>query len=76
MADPKYRLIAKDLRDSIESGTVPPGGRLPTELELRDRYGASRNTVRDAVKVLIRSGLVEVKRDGHGASSRPQPVGR
>ena len=32
-----------------------------TELELRERYGASRNTVRDAIKWLTNLGLVETK---------------
>src|SRR6516162_3759456 len=61
MAEPMYRKIAQDLREQIESGTVAPGNQLPTELELRDRYGASRNTVRDAVKLLTRDGLAESK---------------
>ncbi len=61
MTHPMYRRIAQDLREQIESGAVAPGNQLPTELELRDRYGASRNTVRDAVKLLTRNGLAETK---------------
>jgi GntR family transcriptional regulator len=38
---------------------------LPTELELRERFDASRNTVRDAIKSLIAFGLVET-RPGQG----------
>lgn len=60
-----YRAIADDLRRRIESGDLPPGSQLPTEIELRDRYTASRNTVRDAVKWLINRGLVET-RPGQG----------
>jgi GntR family transcriptional regulator len=65
MLDPIYRRIADDLRQKIESGELKAGGQLPTELELRDRYEASRNTVRDAVKWLINLGLVET-RPGQG----------
>ena len=65
MANPMYRLIAEDLRQQIESGTLAPGSQLPTELELRDRYDASRNTVRDAIKWLTTLGLVET-RPGQG----------
>lgn len=65
MAEPMYRRIAQDLRELIESAAIAPGAQLPTELELRDRYGASRNTVRDAVKRLISQGLVET-RPGQG----------
>jgi GntR family transcriptional regulator len=63
--EPLYRRIAQDLRRRIESAEMAPGSQLPTELELRDNYGASRNTVREAVKWLIMRGLVET-RPGQG----------
>jgi GntR family transcriptional regulator len=61
----KYQQIADDLRGKIESGALARGGRLPTETELGKQYGASRNTVRDAIKMLITRGLVET-RPGQG----------
>ena len=65
MVDPMYRQIAEDLRRQIEAGELPPGAQLRTELELREKYDASRNTVRDAIKWLITRGLVET-RPGQG----------
>lgn len=65
MANPMYRQIAEDLRAQIESGELEPGQQLRTEGELRDHYGASRNTVRDAIKWLTTLGLVET-RPGQG----------
>jgi len=65
MANPMYRQIAEDLREQIESGRLRPGQQLQTEIELRERYGASRNTVRDAIKWLTTLGLVET-RPGQG----------
>ena len=64
-ADPMYRQIADDLRRQIEDGSLARGQQLRTELELREKYKASRNTVRDAVKWLITRGLVET-RPGQG----------
>lgn len=61
MADPMYRRIAADLQQQIGSGRLAPGSQLPTELELRERYNASRNTVRDAVKWLTSRGLVSTQ---------------
>lgn len=61
MSEPMYQRIANDLRDLIESGRIRPGEPLPTEVKLRDRYNASRNTVRDAIKRLTHQGLVETK---------------
>lgn len=65
MAVSKWRLIADDLTKKIESGQIPPGEQLPTELELQDEYDASRNTVRDAIKLLGQRQLV-VTHPGRG----------
>jgi GntR family transcriptional regulator len=65
MAPPMYQRIADDLREQIESGRLRPEAQLPTELELREKYEASRNTIRDAVKRLTSLGLVET-RPGQG----------
>jgi GntR family transcriptional regulator len=65
MANPMYRQIAEDLRNQIESGELGPGSQLPTEPDLRKRYSASRNTVRDAIRWLTNLGLV-VTRPGQG----------
>ena len=65
MPEPLYRQIADDLRTKIESGEFAQGSQLPTEIELRDQWEASRNTVRDAIKWLTTLGLVET-RPGQG----------
>lgn len=70
MAEPMYRQVAEDLRRQIESGELAPGARLSSEVELREQYAKdgkeiSRNTVRDAIKLLISGGLVET-RPGQG----------
>ncbi len=65
MPEPLYRRIADDLLQKIESGELGHGAQLPTELELREHYQASRNTVRDAVRWLITRGMIET-RPGQG----------
>lgn len=67
MAEPLYRQIADDLRRRIGSGELPEDDQqpLPSEIELMDQYEASRNTVRDAIKLLVTRGLVET-RPGQG----------
>src|SRR5690349_9377423 len=65
MANPMYREIADDLRAQIEGGGLGPGQQLQTEIELREHYKASRNTIRDAIKLLMAWGLVET-RPGQG----------
>src|SRR6185437_15099784 len=63
--DPKYRVIADDLRRMIESGELAGGEQLPTEIELMEQYEASRNTIRDAIKLLSSRREVEA-RPGQG----------
>lgn len=65
MAEPMYRQIADDLRLKIESSEIASGARLPTETELMDHYRASRNTIRDGIRLLVTRGLVET-RPGQG----------
>jgi len=60
-AGPMYRQIGEDLRRQIENGELPPGSQLRTEIELREKYKTSRNTVRDAIKWLVMWGLVETR---------------
>lgn len=61
-----YQQIADDLMQRITDGEFPPGGRLPTELQLMERYQASSTTVRAAVKALASAGAVETR---HGAGT-------
>ena len=55
----RYREIAADLQRRIASGELPPGEKLPSDAKLGTDYGASRNTIREAVKLLLTRGLVE-----------------
>ena len=65
MTVPMYRQIARDLRKQIESGALPPGEKLLTEQQLSEKYQASRNTIREAIKWLTSRALVET-RPGQG----------
>ena len=54
-----YERVARELVEAISSGRYPLGSRLPTELELCAQFGASRNTVRAALRELQDLGLIE-----------------
>ncbi|MEU7004508.1 GntR family transcriptional regulator [Nonomuraea sp. NPDC046570] len=53
-----YQAIARDLREQIERGDLPPGGAVPSEAQLRRCHGVSRSTARQALAVLEREGLI------------------
>jgi GntR family transcriptional regulator len=65
MAPAKYQQIADRLRDQMDTGTLQPGERLPSEPDLVKQFDASRNTVRLALALLTNQGLV-VTRQGLG----------
>ncbi|MBV8781458.1 MAG: LacI family DNA-binding transcriptional regulator [Phycisphaerae bacterium] len=69
---PKYKLIYDQLRSSILAGSYGPGDRLPTEVALVERFGASRTTVIRALRELEHSGLLR-RRQGSGSYATAKP---
>ncbi len=54
--------VARELGRRIVSGTYKPGELLEDEAALATRFAVSRSVIRDAVKVLVGKGLLEVRR--------------
>src|SRR5215472_3422191 len=64
-----YHEIVDQIRELIADGRIKPGDRLPPERELAELFKASRNSVRDAIRVLEQMGLTE-SRQGDGTYVR------
>jgi GntR family transcriptional regulator len=62
---PRYLELAAELRQAIALGETGPGGILDSEAALGSRFAVSRVTVRKALAVLEREGLVS-SRQGAG----------
>ena len=73
MREIRYRQIADDLRERVESGEFTAGRLLPSEAELSASYAASRVTVRKALEALRDEGLVD-SRQGFGWFVAADPV--
>jgi GntR family transcriptional regulator len=69
----RYRAIADELRQRVESGELAAGALLPSESELSGAYDVSRVTVRKALDVLRDEGLVD-SRQGFGWFVATDPV--
>ncbi len=67
---PLYRLIASRIEARIASGDYSPGTALPPEPALEREFGVSRITVRQALGLLKRRGLL-YSRSGVGTLVRP-----
>lgn len=50
------------LTEAIVSGELKPGDRIPTEMELAEQMGVARNSIREAVKILVYIGVLEIRR--------------
>lgn len=74
MSAPRTEAAIEAMREMIASGRLLPGSRLPPEAELAAGVGASRNTVREAVRALVTARVLDVRRgDGtYVTSLRPE----
>ncbi|OFW58626.1 MAG: hypothetical protein A2133_07815 [Actinobacteria bacterium RBG_16_64_13] len=72
--EPAYVHIANAIGDQIGTGVYQPGDQLPTEPQLRKRFGVSPVTIRRAVNVLRFRGLVTTTR-GKGTFVRAPNLG-
>ena len=70
---PVYCQIANKLRRDIVASVYRLGERLPTEMELSDRFGVNRHTLRRAISVLENEGLVKIDR-GRGMFVTAVPI--
>ncbi|MEN3186904.1 MAG: GntR family transcriptional regulator [Atribacterota bacterium] len=55
---PLYYQIEENLRKTIEDGKWKTGDFLPTEKELQQTYNVSRTTIRQALDLLVRKGML------------------
>ena len=61
--------IFNGILEQINSGALTPGQRLPSENEMKESYGVSRNTIRLVLNKLCALGIVETRR-GDGSYVR------
>ena len=66
-------LLAHQLRRQIVRGELPEGSLLAPESVLMKRFGVSRPTLREAVRILESEALIRVTRGSHGGASVRQP---
>lgn len=64
----QYEAVVEQIRNAIFTGGLKPGDRLPPERELSQALGVSRVAIREALRVLQHSGLIEVRLGAGGGS--------
>ncbi|WP_060576761.1 MULTISPECIES: FadR/GntR family transcriptional regulator [unclassified Pseudonocardia] len=63
-----FEEIISQIRSGIRDGSLRPGDRLPAERALAEQFEVSRNTVREAMRMLEIAGLVELRRGATGGA--------
>lgn len=53
--------VASQIEELIEAGYWSVGDRIPSEMELIEKFDVSRNTLREAIRALVHAGLLETK---------------
>ncbi|MEI4828944.1 GntR family transcriptional regulator [Bacillus sp. FJAT-53711] len=55
---PLYHQLMERLKDSIEKGHWELGDKIPSENQLMDQFGVSRNTAKKAIEELVQEGIL------------------
>jgi len=61
LEEPVYVQVARQIREAIASGAVPPGAVLPSVRALGSDLGVNLNTIARAYRVLEEDGFVEIE---------------
>jgi GntR family transcriptional repressor for pyruvate dehydrogenase complex len=64
--------IVEAIEEKILLGQLEPNTMLPSETELMKQFGVSRNTLREALRMLEASGIIAVSRGSQGGSTVTQ----
>ncbi|GAA1881350.1 FadR/GntR family transcriptional regulator [Asanoa iriomotensis] len=67
-------VIVDQIKLLLRQGRLRPGDRLPSERELCERFGVSRVTVREALRVLEANGLVDIRVGARGGAFVTSPT--
>ena len=70
-----FRDVKDDIRRRIVGGDWAPGGLIPNEVELAEKFQCARATVNRALRELAEEGLLERKRKA-GTRVRKSPLRR
>lgn len=63
-----YEQVYDQLREMILGGQLAQGHRLPNEVQLAQRFGVSRSTVREALRLLVAENLVRTAKGSGGGT--------
>ena len=54
--------VINALTDAMINRELRPGDKIPTEAEMAENMGVGRNSIREAIKILVYLGVLEIRR--------------
>ena len=63
-----FEAISDQIRRQIETGVLQPGDKLPSDRELAVQFGVSRNSVREALRILESASILELQQGASGGA--------
>ncbi|MFP4420323.1 MAG: FadR/GntR family transcriptional regulator [Desulfococcaceae bacterium] len=70
-----FQDVVNQIQEAILRRDLRPGDTLPPEREMKDMFGTSRGTLREALRVLEQKGLIEIRLGaGGGAVVKDSPA--
>lgn len=63
-----FEAICGQIRSQMASGQIRPGDKLPPERDLAEQFAVSRSAVREALRALENSGLIELRKGQKGGA--------
>jgi DNA-binding FadR family transcriptional regulator len=63
-----FEEICGQIKTRLSEGKIRPGDKLPPERDLAEQFGVSRSAVREALRALEVSGLVELRKGAKGGA--------
>jgi DNA-binding FadR family transcriptional regulator len=63
-----FEEICDQIKARLSEGVIGPGDKLPPERDLAEQFGVSRSAVREALRALEVSGLIELRKGAKGGA--------
>ncbi|WP_085992944.1 GntR family transcriptional regulator [Oceanobacillus senegalensis] len=70
---PRYLVVIEQIKGKIKDGELEPGERLPSETVFAKELGVSRNTLREALRILEEENII-IRKHGVGTFVNQKPV--
>src|SRR5690606_21282713 len=70
---PRYLVVMEQIKEKIKNGELEPGEKFPSEMAFAKELGVSRNTLREALRILEEENII-IRKHGVGTFVNEKPI--